>query len=208
MALLLFVIQCGEPRFEEELYLYSDRDGAITKQISQELNKRKVPHEINDKGAIIYYSSDKDAVKKISKKVMSKFDINAYIVFKDENFKKAFTNLLIQNNIPHQTFDLGNEEGVKILWDPIYNSKVKEIKDEFFHAIYSKHPPLIKVENDQILNNMEALLTEKGISYEVVDCHPAIGGKCIKYNFDDYKNIQDLRMLSRDMARNKDIKEP
>ena len=88
------------------------------------------------------------------------------------------------------------------------NSDIAEIKDEFFHAIYSKHPPLIKVENDQILNNMEALLTEKGISYEVVDCHPAIGGKCIKYNFDDYKNIQDLRMLSRDMARNKDIKEP
>ena len=91
---------------------------------------------------------------------------------------------------------------------PIFDSKVKEIKDELFSTIYAKKPPLIKVENDLILNNLEALLTEKGIYFEVVDCHPAIGGKCIKYNFDDYNNIQNLHLTARDMDRNNGINKP
>ena len=146
--------------------------------------------------------------RKISKKIMAKFETETYIIFKDETLLKAFTNFLIQNDIPYQTIDLGNTDGVKIFWDPIYDSKVVEIKDEFFRTIYAKKPPVIKVENDQILNNLEALLTEKGIYYKVVDCHSAIGGKCINYNSDDYKDIQDFRMIARDMARNKNVKEP
>jgi len=208
IVFFLFTIQCGQPRFEEELYIYSDKDGEITSQISQELNKREVPHEFDDKGAILYYSKDKDTVRKISKRIMAKFETETYIIFKDETLLKAFTNLLFQNDIAYQTIDLGNTDGVKIFWDPIYDSQVIEIKDEFFRTIYAKKPPVIKVVNDQILNNLEALLTEKGIYYKVVDCHSAIGGKCINYNSDDYKDIQDLRMIARDMARNKNAKEP
>ena len=208
LALLLLAIQCGKSRFDEELYIFSDKDGTVTKMISSELDNISVPHEIDEKGAILYYSRDEDTVKEISKKIMAKFETEAYITFTDETFLNAFTNLLVKNNIPHQTISLGEKGGVKISWDNTYDRKVKEIKDEFFRTIYARNPPKIKVENDQILKNLEALLTEKGIYYEVVDCHPAIGGKCIKYNYDDHKNIQNLHLIARDMARNNGINKP
>ena len=208
IALLLLVIQCGESRFDAELSIFSDRDGTITEEISKELRKSNIPHELDEKGAILYLSSDKNIVRKISKKIKSKYEVNTYIIVNDENWLKAFINLLIQNNIPHQTIDLGNEQGVKILWDISYDSKVKKIKDEFFRGIYSKQPPLTKVENDLILSNLEALLTENSIFYEVVDCHSAVGGKCIKSNFDDYEHIQKLHLIARDKVRKNNIQEP
>ena len=45
--------------------------------ISHELDKFSVPHEIDEKGAILYYSRNEDTVKEISKKIMAKFETEA-----------------------------------------------------------------------------------------------------------------------------------